>query len=226
MDSEDSTQSQSITVAMASGARHCLTEIFLHDETLLRDAQALRLAASKNLGGVSTGIGFWGSPEWALGGAAALGILEGIAGSVAAKKGLSQVEESNQKMAAAQRDGVFVPVANIQSIEIPLPSQWKGVMKPKFGSQLKSYVHSGEPFVLARTVEGDTLYLMWEKIEAFIPPPMLQISDAQQIENLSNADLMKQFDISFDGKQYHYGIYRYDTLDNAINFAKSQRNRL
>lgn len=229
LNSETTTPSQSFTVAMTSGSQHCVTEVFLHEETQLREAHALRIAASKNLGGVSTGIGFLGSPEWALGGAAVLGILEGIAGNVAAKKGLSQVDESNRLLAAAQTDGVFVPVRDIQNISVPKPSLWKGIMKQtasKSGSLLKAYIHSGEPFVLARTLEGDIIYLMWEKIEAFLPPPMLKIGNVEPIEEQSDTQLMEQFGITFDGKQYHYGIYRYDRLDNAIRFAKSERSRL
>jgi hypothetical protein len=40
------------------------------------------------MAGVSTGIGFWGSPLWALGGAAALGLVEGALSSSARKQAL------------------------------------------------------------------------------------------------------------------------------------------
>jgi hypothetical protein len=37
--------------------------------------------------------------------------------------------------------------------------------------------------------------------------------------------LMLAFDITFDGRQYVYGPYRYDQLADAVNYARLQRSR-
>ena len=214
MDSVSNVPSQTISIGMVSGARYCLSEIFLHEETQLRKAQALRATAAGNFGGVSTGIGFWGSPEWALGGALALGIVEGLASNAAAKKGMSQLEEAVHLMASAQKSGTYVPVRDIQNIEVPQPGLWRGVVKQ---TVLKSYAHSGEPFILACTVEEGVICLAWEKVESFLPPPILQLNDAQ---------LSEQYGITFDGKHYWYESYRYDKLPDAIGYAKSVHGRL
>ena len=211
MDSVTKAPSQTISVAMASGSRYCISEVFLCEEAQLRRAHALRIAASQNLGGGSTGIGFWGSPQWALGGALALGILEGIANNAAAKKGISQLEEANHALTAAKNDGAFIPVEDIQNIAVPQPELWRGIAK---NSALKSYSHSGEHFILARDLEVGPIYLAWEKIESFVPPPIPQIDVAQQME---------QFGITFDGKRYFYGTYRHEQLANVISFAKFDR---
>jgi hypothetical protein len=44
----------------------------LYDEVEVREIAVLKAEALKSLGGVTTGIGFIGSPGWALGGAMAL----------------------------------------------------------------------------------------------------------------------------------------------------------
>lgn len=154
-------------------------------------------------------MGFWGSPEWALGGAFAMGILEGIASNAAAKKGMSQLEESSQLMDSAERDGAYIPIQDIQNIGVPRPSWWKGSAKR---AGLTSYAHSGEPFILVRTIEEGAICIAWEKVESFLPPPVRQLDDSQ---------LMEQYGITFDGKQYFYGIHRYDQLANAISYAQS-----
>lgn len=204
---------QTVQVGMMSGARYKIEEIFFCEEVQLRKAQALRAAAAQSLAGVSTGIGFWGSPGWALGGALALGLLEGIAGNAAAKKGLAQLEEANQLSAAAQRDGTFVPVCDIQNIASPHPGSWSAFLKPN----RKAYAHSGEPFIAVRTSEEGTIYLAWDKVESFSAPKPIQPSDKQ---------LMEQYDITFDGARYCYESHRYDKLSDAICFAQAEYTRL
>ncbi|HEY8906612.1 MAG TPA: hypothetical protein VIM63_11305, partial [Rhodoferax sp.] len=64
---------QSLQLGLVSGTRYTVTDIFLCREAPLRQANELRQKASNGLKGVSTGIGFLGSPEWAIGGAIGLG---------------------------------------------------------------------------------------------------------------------------------------------------------
>jgi hypothetical protein len=37
--------------------------------------------------------------------------------------------------------------------------------------------------------------------------------------------LMEQFQITFDGEKYHFGEYRYESLADAVNFAKLQARK-
>ncbi|HEY8117999.1 MAG TPA: hypothetical protein VIE91_02035 [Methylophilaceae bacterium] len=204
---------QEVQVGMMSGARYKIEEIFLCEEAQLRKAQALRAATAQSLVGVSTGIGFWGSPEWALSGTLALGILEGIASNATAKKGMAQLEEANQLSAAAQREGTFVPVSDIRNITAPHPGSWIAVLK----STRKAYAHSGESFITVRTSEEGVICLAWDKVESFIAPKPIQPSDKQ---------LMEQYGITFDGAQYCYEMHRYDKLSDAIGFAQTEYARL
>ncbi len=198
---------QTVQVGMMSGKRYQIEEVFLCEEGQLRKAQALRAVAAENLAGVSTGIGFWGSPEWALGGALALGLLEGIASSAAAKKGMSQLEEANQLSAAAQKESEFVPVCDIQNIAVPHPGSWRAVLN----ANRKWYAHNGASFITVRTSEEGVICLAWDKVESFLAPQPMQPSEKQ---------LMEQYGITFDGVRYCYKVQRYDKLSDAIGLAQ------
>lgn len=230
------------SVVMTSGTRYRVEEVFLYEETQLRRAQALRLSAAGNLGGVSTGIGFWGSPEWALGGALALGILENVANNAAAKKGMSQMEECNQLMASAQRDGMFLSVRHIHSIATPQPGLWRGVVSR--GSIKSSYAHSGEPFVLVRTSDNETVCLAWEKVEAFLPPLESKTGDIQTstlvipVPTIPVADrlvcppgmpifewreaLIKEYGIRMQGDNYVWNGTSYASFNSVVAAMKSE----
>ena len=41
-------------------------------------------------------------------------------------------------------------------------------------------------------------------------------------EKPPDEQLMTQYGITFDGEQYHYGQYRYDTLEHAVDYARKQ----
>lgn len=204
---------QTVQVGMMSGTRYQIEEVNLCEEVQLRKAQALRAAAAQSLAGVSTGIGFWGSPEWALGGALALGILEGIASSAAAKKGMSQLEEANQLSVAAQKESEFVPVCDIQNISVPHPGNWRAVHKVN----RKWYAYNGDPFITVRTSEEGVISLAWDKVESFLAPKPMQPSDKQ---------LMEQYGITFDGVRYCFETNRYDKLSDAIGFAQYEYGRI
>ena len=41
----------------------------------------------------------------------------------------------------------------------------------------------------------------------------------------ANEALAAQLEISFDGRRYAYRQYRYDRFDDAVNYARTNRNR-
>jgi len=77
----------SLRIILASGDDFSIEQIKLFDANEVARIFALKQNAQSLLGGVSTGIGFWGSPGWVVGGALALGFLEGLLSQSAAKKG-------------------------------------------------------------------------------------------------------------------------------------------
>ena len=54
-------------LTLTSGRIVRMRQVKLYDETMVQEITKLRAQVLKNLGGVSTGIGFLGSPEWGLG---------------------------------------------------------------------------------------------------------------------------------------------------------------
>ena len=51
------------------------------------------------------------------------------------------------------------------------------------------------------------------------PPPMPRIDEVRP----ERERLMAEFLIAFNGRQYFYGPYRYDSLTDAVNYARLQR---
>ena len=55
-------------------------------------------------------------------------------------------------------------------------------------------------------------------LEPAAPPPVVGTSG-------DSAQLMADLSIAYDGLRYHYGSYRYDRLEDAVNYARLQRSR-
>jgi hypothetical protein len=86
--------------------------------------RGLTALAQQQLGGFSTGLGFWGSPEWAIGGAIGLGILEGAISNAKAKEGVVTLQRANEALQALRSSGALYSVRDIQNITVPIPTGW------------------------------------------------------------------------------------------------------
>ena len=148
----------------------------LFDGPTVKRAQELQREAQSNLGGVSTGLGFWGSPGWVLGGALTLGLLESAASGIAAEQGLRQLQEADAILGKVREGGRFVPVACIENVHYPSPASWRSLaVEPEQDlekilneNKIDTFlIHTGEPFVRMKTANGKTLYIAWDKIEQY-----------------------------------------------------------
>lgn len=202
-----------LKVGLVSGAFFTISEIFLCLEAPLRRSDALRLKAADGLKGFSSGIGFWGSPGWAVGGAIGLGLIEGLVSSASAKAALQDLQEAARLAAAAESCGLLVPVKDIDGIGTPSPQSWRGLRRATDGS-FQAYVHNAAPFVQANTIEAGIVCISLDKVETYIAP------EAPALDDSALAD---EHGVSFNGHQYVYGGYRYDRLADAIAYAKTQR---
>lgn len=113
-----------LIVRMQSGAEHLLSRVKLYHAELVAQIEALRVQAQTKLGGVSTGIGFIGSPEWVLGGSALIGALETALSKSAQKEGIRLLQQMEKLSLTLQYQGAFFPVEEIEHISVPLPSTW------------------------------------------------------------------------------------------------------
>ena len=202
-----------LKVGLVSGTCLTVSEIFLCLESPLRRSDALRLKAADGLKGFSSGIGFWGSPGWAIGGAIGLGLIEGLVSNSSAKAALQDLQEAARLASAAVSAGIFVPVKDIDGIGNPSPQSWRGIRRSADGTY-QAYVHSAEPFVQANTLEAGLVCISFDKIETYIPPTAPALDDST---------LANEYGVAFNGQQYEYGGYRYDRLADAIAYAKTLR---
>jgi hypothetical protein len=127
---------------VASSAIYVADHIRLFEKTSVVEVASLTNQASVKLQGVHTGIGFLGSPGWVLGGSLLLGTLEGLATKSAAKEGLTLLEKAASLTEKLRAEGVFVPIAKISKIELPMPNSWHSFATSTFEQKLAdlSYV--------------------------------------------------------------------------------------
>ena len=75
-------------ISLVSGERLVVREVLLYDVNKVAEINSLKAQAGEKLQGFTTGLGFWGSPGWVIGGALALGAVEGIISNAKQKTGL------------------------------------------------------------------------------------------------------------------------------------------
>ena len=113
-------------ISLVSGQTLRLRKVLLFEEEKVKEISLLRAQAAKHLGGVSTGIGFWGSPEWVLGGAVALGLLESLLSSEAKKQGAQLLQTAEAKFHELTRTALFFDAAQLGNVHAPHPQAWFG----------------------------------------------------------------------------------------------------
>jgi len=110
---------------LRSGEQIKAQQIVLYPRDLVSKVFSLRSAAAEKMSGFSTGLGFWGSPGWAIGGAVALGAIEGIISKSAYKDGLEILSRAARETALTKRNGQFISVEQIAAINLPNPEMWE-----------------------------------------------------------------------------------------------------
>jgi hypothetical protein len=113
-----------LTLTTASTEKYEVSQIALYPDTAVDQIAALISKARAKLGGISTGIGFWGSPGWVLGGVAVLGLLEGMASKAAATEGINLLTEANLQIVRLKKSQEFFSPEEIENINIPDPDFW------------------------------------------------------------------------------------------------------
>ena len=111
-------------VLLASGHLLKVRGVTLYPFESLAEVARLRELAGSKLGGVSTGIGFLGSPGWAIGGGIALGLLEKAMSSSSRKEGLNLLREAEQKSLELLQRGMSFSINQIANRDEPTPRLW------------------------------------------------------------------------------------------------------
>lgn len=156
-------------VKLSSGAELVVTKVGLYPQSALQHLADLKRQATESLGGVSSGIGFIGSPGYVLSGALALGVFEGILSRSATKRGLKYLAEYQECRLSISRNPVFFPVKNVANFSMPIPGSWSAVSSAGKRGMQEVYVHNGEEFVAMKGANDRPYYIRWTDVSIYEP---------------------------------------------------------
>jgi hypothetical protein len=120
---EDIEASDAVAI-LASGQTLKIHGVTLYPTESIAILSGLRSEAASKMGGISTGIGFLGSPTWAIGAGAVLGVLEGMASNAARKNGLKMFAEADRQTDALYAQGLLFRMRDVANSDRPLPASW------------------------------------------------------------------------------------------------------
>ena len=146
-------------ITLVSGERLVVGEVLLYDVNKVAEINSLKAQAGDELQGFTTGLGFWGSPGWVIGGALALGAVEGMISNAKQKTGLRLLTLAAEKFNQLPNNSVFVSVDRIHSLQTPNPQNWSA-MTSIGGTR---FIHNGEDFVTVRTADGEITF-RWSQL--------------------------------------------------------------
>lgn len=115
-----------------SGFQHEATHVRLYPAAEINQWRALVGQAQVQMGGVNTGIGFIGSPEWAIGGAVVSGLLNAGLTNASQKAGMENLMKAAALMDQIRAAGKPFPVDEVAGADLPNPKAWVAMTK---GSQ-------------------------------------------------------------------------------------------
>ena len=198
---------------LSSGHSVILDEVMLFPELEIAHLLQLRAAAAKQFGGVSSGIGVIGSPAWAIGGALAIGLIEGLASSAMKDKAATLLKEASVQLMRMTGIGRFIPYADITGMELPSPQAWQFDetidVTVKFRREISAgslfgkittaeeerierrttrFAHFEQEFVPIRNSSG-IVHLKWSDVSAFRPGKRAQKAVVERQPFLTTAEL-------------------------------------
>jgi hypothetical protein len=173
-----------LVVRLTSGLELKIKSIRLYDEVVLSEINSKRDQVLKSFQGVSTGLGSIGSIGWVLATSVVIGAVEGALSAAAASSGTNLLAEVIRMEQKLRSEGVFIPVGNIENIEMPMPGLWRvpyirevrictGV---NFWSEKQyenrqvsfAFIHSGDEFVFVRDEDDSIHSIRWSAVEHYI----------------------------------------------------------
>jgi hypothetical protein len=92
-------------------SRVVFQQVKLYDAEMIYQLDRLRQAASRNLAGYSTGLGFWGSLKWVPAGSLITGVLEQSLSSQMAAEGVAQLRQAAALALRIREQASYVPVS-------------------------------------------------------------------------------------------------------------------
>jgi len=155
---------KAVRVRMVSGQEMKFTKIKLYDLKLVQQFDSLRNAASRNLSGFSTGLGFWGDIEWVAAGSIVTGLLESAVSNNMQKQAVAQLGEAANIAKRIRSTAMLVQISSIENIAYPDLNLWKAAVldrQPKL-----NLVHIASNYVFVES-EGKEVAIFWDKVEQY-----------------------------------------------------------
>ena len=150
-----------IELTFGGGGPVTFTSLWLYPASGVAEWRQILATAHQQLGGVSSGLGFFGSPEWVFGAAAAAAVLEGIASSVKVQDGKRSLRTAETKFQDLRRSRRLFPVGKVLNLDLPQPAAWVSKHEgEEFGSL-------GEDFLSGQTDHGADLHVRWLAVTSY-----------------------------------------------------------
>jgi|GEM_PF-2854878 len=161
------TVERKLLLSLSSGQQLTVSKLMLFPEQYIQQFLTLKAKAQEELGGFSSGIGFWGSPEWAIGGAAALGLVESLISNAKTKKGLETLNEAARMQAKMRSMGVFFEIHSISGNWQHDPYAWRAFQPAEDADSVPtSFIHSGDEFIWVEIAELPTA-IRWSSVLSY-----------------------------------------------------------
>lgn len=114
----------SIVLGLNNGRDIIANKVMLYPAKLVEQAVKLRGQAMSKMGNVSSGIGFIGSPGWAIAGSLLVSAMESAVNSKNHQEGCSLLKMADNFAEEAKANSRMIDVETIANIHQPNPSIW------------------------------------------------------------------------------------------------------
>jgi hypothetical protein len=133
---------------VAAGESFEISRVGLYPAPNIAEWKSLMAKATTQLGGVSLGLGFLGSPGWVITGALAMGYIEGALSNASQVEGVKTLQKAAAVLARIHRSRQLVPISEISGVEFADPGSWSAEAETERtfdvrqlrGSDLKRYL--------------------------------------------------------------------------------------
>lgn len=157
----DCRQDDRIEVTLSGGSIVVATAVRLYPTHLVAEWRQMLASAQDQLGGVSSGLGFYGNPGWVIGASLALGVLEGIASSTKAQEGRRTLQLAGRAFEGVRRSGRMFPIGKLTNLDLPQPPAWEA------SSEGESFAVLGDDFVGLQDAAGHLIQVRWPSVVAY-----------------------------------------------------------
>jgi hypothetical protein len=116
-------------IVLVSGERLLIGGVLLYEAEKVAEIAALKAQAAEKLRGVSSGIGFWGTPAYVLAAVTAQRLVDGYFSNEAKGEGFDLLRTAAMKFQRLPETAVVFPPDQVQNFASPHPENWSAVRK-------------------------------------------------------------------------------------------------